>query len=286
MRVVVTGGAGKIGAYVVRELTASHAVTVFDRLPPADAKDIRLIRGDIENFDEVVQALAGADAVIHLAGIPMPGKVPDHVLFRTNVLGTYNVHEACYRLGIKRAVSTSSGAVLGWAYGERELIPKYLPIDEDHPLNPHDPYGISKLCGEEIARAYALKCGMEAIALRPPRVLFPDGARRLREQGGDHPKKFVLCAYIDARDLAQAYRRAVETPDLKHGVFFIAADDSTVAEPLCELLPRLMPALGEKARTLTGERPGVTNERAKRLLQWQPRYSWRGASEGHLSNRV
>ncbi|MGH7768291.1 MAG: NAD-dependent epimerase/dehydratase family protein [Candidatus Binatia bacterium] len=276
MKVVVTGGAGKIGAYVVRELSAGHTVTVFDRLPPADSKETRWIRGDIESFDEVLQALAGADAVVHLAGIPIPGKVPDHVLFRINTLGTYNVHEACYRLGIKRIVSTSSGAVLGWTYGERELIPEYLPIDEDHPVNPHDPYGMSKLCGEEIARAYALKCGMEAIALRPPRVLFPEGARQLREQGGGQPKRrFDLCAYIDPRDLAQAYRRAVETPDLKHTVFFIAADDSTAAEPLCKLLPRLMPALGEKARNLTGDRPGVSNDRAKRLLQWQPRYSWR-----------
>ncbi len=275
MKIVVTGGAGKIGAYVVRELAQSHDVAVFDRVPPADAKEIRWIGGDIENFDDVLQALTGADAVVHLAGIPMPGKTPDHVLFRVNTLGTYNVHEAAYRLGIKRVVSTSSGAVLGWTYGVRELIPEYLPIDEDHPVNPHDPYGLSKLCGEEIARGYALKCGMEAIALRPPRVLFPDGAERLRAQGGNRPNKFDLCGYIDARDLAVAYRRCVEIPDLGHEVFFIAADDNTAAEPLCELLPRLMPALGEKARTLTGNRPGVSNERAKRKLQWQPRYSWR-----------
>lgn len=275
MRIVVTGGSGRIGAYVTRELTASHAVTVFDRVPPTACKETQWIRGDIENFDEVVQAFEGADAVIHLAGIPMPGRVPDHILFRTNTIGTYNVHEACHRLGIKRVVSTSSGAVLGWAYGERELIPKYLPIDEDHPLNPHDPYGMSKLCGEEIARAYALKCDMEAIALRPPWVLFPDAAKQLTELGGAHPKKFDLCAYIDVRDLAGAYRRAVELRNLGPGVFFVAADDSTAAEPLCDLLPRLIPALGEMARTLTGDRPGVTNERAKRSLEWQPRYSWR-----------
>jgi nucleoside-diphosphate-sugar epimerase len=278
VKIVVTGGAGKIGAYVVRELAQNHAITVFDRLPPTDAKDIRWIGGDIENFDEVVQALTGADAVVHLAGIPMPGKIPDQVLFRVNTLGTYNVHEACYRLGIKRIVSTSSGAILGWTYGERELIPEYLPIDEDHPVHPHDPYGLSKLCGEEIARAYALKCGMEAIALRPPRVLFPDGTKQLKEEGGRRPKRrFDLCAYIDPRDLAGAYRRAVEVPHLGHAVLFIAADDSTAPEPLCDLLPRLMPALGEKARTLTGDRPGVSNERAKRLLEWQPRYSWRRA---------
>jgi nucleoside-diphosphate-sugar epimerase len=276
VKILVTGGAGKIGAYVVRELAAAHSVTVFDRAAPADAKDLRWIGGDIENFDEVLQALTGADAVVHLAGIPVPGKtVPDHVLFRINTLGTYNVHEACYRLGIKRIVSTSSGAILGWTYRASEFIPKYLPIDEDHPLNPHDPYGLSKLCGEEIARGYAVKCGMEAIALRPPWVQFPDAARQLREQGGRYPKRFDLCAYIDARDLAGAYRRAVEVPNLGHAALLIAADDSTAPEPLCELLPRLLPGLGEIAKTLTGQRPGVSNERAKRVLQWQPRYSWR-----------
>ncbi len=275
MRIVVTGGSGKIGTYVVRELSAGHTVTIFDRLPPTDSTEAQWVGGDIENFDDVLRALTGAEAVVHLAGIPVPGKIPDHVVFRINTLGTYNVHEACYRLGIKRVVSTSSGAALGWTYGNRELMPKYLPIDEDHPLNPHDPYGMSKLCGEEIARAYALKCDMETIALRPPRVLFPDGARQLREQGGNRPKRFDLCGYIDPRDLAAAYRRAVEIQNPGHGVFFVAAGDSTAAEPLCELLPRIMPAVGEMAQTLTGTRPGVSNERAKRTLQWQPRYSWR-----------
>jgi len=277
MKIVVTGGSGKIGAYVVRELAAGHSVAVFDRQPPAEAQDIRWIGGDIENFDDVVQALSGADAIVHLAGIPMPGKAPDQVLFRVNTLGTYNVHEACYRLAIRRVVSTSSGAVLGWTYGEREIVPEYLPVDEDHPAKPHDPYGLSKLCGEEIARAYALKCGMETIALRPPRVLFPEGARRLREEGGRRLKRLDLSAYIDPRDLAVAYRRAVEAPGLGHKILFVAADDSTAAEPLCDLLPRLMPALGEKAKTLTGNRSGVSSERAKRSLEWQPRYSWRKA---------
>jgi UDP-glucose 4-epimerase len=275
VRIVVTGGSGRIGRYVIGELVAAHSITVFDRLPPANANGIQWINGNVEEFNEVVQAFAGADAIIHLAAIPLPGTVPDHVLFRTNTLGTYNVHEACYRLGIRRVVSTSSGAVLGWTYGEREWFPQYLPVDEDHPLNPHDAYGLSKLCGEEIARAYVFKCDMEAIVLRPSWVLFPETSKQLRERGGNQLKRFDPCAYVDVRDLAQAYGKAVELPNLKHGVFFVAADDSSAAEPLCEILPRVMPALGDMAKTLTGNRPGVSNARAKRLLQWQPLYSWR-----------
>jgi nucleoside-diphosphate-sugar epimerase len=280
LKVVVTGGSGKIGQYVVRELLgASHQVTVFDRVPPPPAEGCHWVRGDIEDFGDVMSVLLGADAVVHLAAFAMPyQEAPNHVLFRTNTVGTYNVHEAAACLGIRRVVSTSSGAIVGWTYRTRELRPEYLPIDEEHPVSPQDPYGLSKLCGEAVARGYTLKCGMETIALRPAWVMIPEESDRLRTQGGRKPQRFDVFAYIDVRDLATAYRQAVEVPGLNHEVFYIVADDSVSSEPLCDLLPRLMPDLGPMAKDLTGTRSGVSNEKAKRMLHWQPCYSWRTAS--------
>jgi nucleoside-diphosphate-sugar epimerase len=276
MKIVVTGGSGKVGKYLLPELlAANHEVASFDQVAPT-VKGVRWIRGNLQDLAELMWGLTGAEAVIHLAAFPIPYReIPDHVLFSNNVIGTYNVHEAAFRLGIRRVVSASSGAIVGWAYGDREVRPKYLPIDEAHPVMPHDPYGLSKLCGEEIARSYTFKCDMETVVLRPAWVVFPEMAEQLRRNGGRKATKFDVFTHIDPRDLATALRQAAQIPGLKHEIFFIVADDSTVGEPLCDLLPRLMPGLGDMAKTLTGERCGISNEKAKRLLQWQPKHSWR-----------
>ncbi len=268
-----------IGQYVVQEiLSGGHNVIVYDKVPPPANEGVRWVKGDIEDLGEVISGLRGVDAVVHLAAFTMPYRdVPDHVLFRANLLGTYNVHEAAFILGIRRVVSTSSGAALGWTYRTREFMPRYLPVDENHPLSPQDPYGLSKLCGEEVARSYTLKCDMETVALRPAWVMTPEVSDDLRLQGGRNPKKFDLCAYTDVRDLASAYRLAVEIPGLRHEVFFIVGDDSVAKEPLCDVLPRLIPGLGDLAKNLTGIKSGVSNQKAKRMLQWHPRHPWRGA---------
>src|SRR5262249_33912084 len=157
---------------------------------------------------QVRGALAGSDAVIHLAGVPRNGMVSDEETFQTNVMGTFNVHEAAWRLGIRRVVTLGSEAVLGWAphAPPRNVAPDYLPIDEDHPLRPHDPYGLSKQAAELIARSYTEKAGMETVVLRAPRVVEPHELAALRTSDGITPSRFALFHYIDARDLAAACR--------------------------------------------------------------------------------
>lgn len=280
MKVVVVGGSGRIGSFVLRELVANtdHKVTVFDRIPPS-VPGVPCMRGETSDFGEVLGALDGADAVIHLAAITQPGLAPDHVLFRNNVLGTYNVHEAAYRVGIRRVVCASSGAIQGWTYGQRFSMPQYLPVDEAHPNSPHDPYGLGKLCEEEIGRSFTVKCDMETIFLRPARALFPVDREQLYRDGGILPTAFNLCAYSDARDLAVAFRLALEAPGLRHEALFVVNDDSLCREPLCEVLPRVTPGLGDLANGLTGTKPGVANGRAKALLGWEPKYSWRTPEE-------
>jgi nucleoside-diphosphate-sugar epimerase len=280
MQIVVTGGAGKLGRWLVRDLTsARHMVTVFDRARSTEAAD-RILIGDIENLSEVGEAFDGADAVVHLAGIPTHGLVADDVTFRINVMGTFNVHEAARRRGIKRVVTLSSEAVLGWAPGswEREHVPAYLPIDEDHPCAPQDCYGLSKQVVEDIARSFTAKCAMETVLIRAPWVVSPEELEQLAKSGGRKASRFALYHYVDARDLAEACRLAVERPLQGTHTIYVGSGESSVAEPLSSLLPRLMPSIGDKAQALQGARAAVSIEKAKRLLDWEPRHSWRGLS--------
>jgi nucleoside-diphosphate-sugar epimerase len=281
LKIVVTGGCGKLGRWTVAELVArSHHVTVFDRLPASDNEAARHLIGDVEDLGQVFGALAGADAVIHLAAIYSHGITTNEVTFRTNVIGAFNVHEAAWRLGIKRVVTLSSEAVLGWAPGswEREHVPQYLPIDEDHPCRPQDCYGLSKLATEAIARSYTDKCGMETVLLRAPWIVSPQQLLELRRSNGRKPGRFALYHYVDVRDLALACRLAAELPLEGSSILFVGSGDSLVAEPLCSLYPRLLPAIGNKAQALTGSQSAVSIERAKDVLGWSPRHFWRTAS--------
>jgi nucleoside-diphosphate-sugar epimerase len=276
MKLVVTGGQGELGRYIVRELVAAkHEVTVFDRVSGPETGPVRYVAGEIQDLGQVFGALAGAQVVIHLAAVRRFGIATDDVTFRTNVLGTYNVHEAASRLAIRRVISTSSESILGWDYRERDFVPDYLPIDEEHPVRPQDAYGLSKEVGETIARSYTAKCGMETIVIRPPWVLSPERMSELRRLGGREPRRFTLYSYVDVRDLAEAYRKAAECPIDGHCVLFTVADDSSVAEPLATLLSRMMPAIGDMAKELTGSRAAIKNYKAKRVLDWQPLESWR-----------
>ena len=267
MKVVVTGGAGKLGRHVVAEIARGHDVAVFDRAS-----------GDeIEDIGQVERALAGAGAVIHAAGIGGFGRDTPETTFRINAVGTFNVHEAALRAGVKRVVTISSEAVLGWSPNAwvREIPPEYLPIDEDHPCRAQDYYGISKHACEAIAHGYARRSGMETVMLRPPWIVSPEELEGLRASGGQTPTRFSLYHYIDARDVATACRAAIERPLAGGTALFVGSGESSVAEPLATLFPRLMPAIGDKAKALTGIQGPVSNAKAKALLGWTPRYSWR-----------
>jgi nucleoside-diphosphate-sugar epimerase len=282
MKILVTGGAGKVGQWVVGELSKGdsgkpgHDVVVFDRVPGPESPSVKYLIGDVQDLAQVFEAVVGCDAVIHLAAMKNPNVATTKLTFETNVVGTFNVHHAAFRFGVKRVVSTSSIAILGWSYSERDFAPDYLPIDENHPIKPQDVYGLSKEIGEDIARSYTRK-GLETIVIRPSGVVTPDALAQIKREGGRRPTKFQTYCYIDVRDLATAYRLAVERPMPKETVFFVVADDSVVAEPLCDLLPRLMPSIGDKARSLTGHQSAVSTARIKQLLGWKPIYSWRDA---------
>ncbi|MDP8921537.1 MAG: NAD(P)-dependent oxidoreductase [Chloroflexota bacterium] len=280
MIVVVTGGSGRIGRWLVRELVErDHEVLVFDKIvPPEPTPGVAYKLGECEDLGAVYDVLRGADAVVHLAAIPSNQRHPYPTVFRTNVVSTYNVGEAAGRLGLRKIVAASSINALGMSMAEREMAPLSLPIDEEHPRRPQDAYSLSKLMDEETLKALHRRTGITAIAIRPPLMLWPDQleATGIRERL-DRPELSyrVFWTYCDIRDLVQGFRLALEDETLESETFFITAADALARQPLAELFPRYWPGTEQIASVLTGTSPAVVSTKAMRLLGYQPRWSWR-----------
>src|SRR5919199_4406067 len=216
MKIVVTGGTGMIGRYVVAELArADHEVISFDKTRPGDpVPGVRYRIGDHEDLGQVAEVCDGADAIAHLSAIPAPRTYPNATVFRTNVMGTFNVHEAAVMMHVPLVVSTSSQSAYGFAWQHRPFYPTYLPLDEDHPDLSQDAYGLSKMVGEEIAHAYHRRCDLRVCSIRPPWVARPEEYALLPEPVAGTPNDWAssIFAYLDVRDLAVAYRMVIEAP--------------------------------------------------------------------------
>ena len=287
MNILVTGGVGRIGHYVVAELAgAGHAVTVFDRvLPAAPIAGVYYRLGDHESLGEVAEACAGMDAIVHLSAIPAPRTHPNATVFRTNVMGTFNVHEAAVMVGVPLVVSTSSQSAYGFAWQHRPFLPVYLPLDEDHPDLAQDAYGLSKMTGELIAHGYHRRCDLRVCSLRPPWVVVPEEYATAVRAAVTRPIAEwtnTVFAYLDVRDLAVAYRLVVEAPPerVQDEVFNVCAADALTSESLRTLLPRLNPAFRSLVAPLGEQQSMVSAVRIERALGWRPRYSWRDMLSG------
>jgi UDP-glucose 4-epimerase len=275
MKVLVTGGSGLVGRYVVNELVRTASVEVLD-LNPFPRSDIPSHTHDILDFPRLVPLLKGFDAVVHLAGIPHPLNDPAEKVFRVNTLGTFNMLEAAALNGIKRFVFMSSESTLGFAFSANRMWPEFVPIDERHPLRPQDPYGISKVCGEQLCAAYSRKTGMQTICLRPPWVWIPERKEitLYRTLIKDYPAwSKNLWAYIHAADVAQAVRLSVEaSPPSIHTSYFICADENWTSEESRALLERFYPETTKINPAFSGRASLISNLRARSELGFTPRY--------------
>jgi UDP-glucose 4-epimerase len=252
-RVLVTGAAGLLGRFIVDELLRhGHEVRGLDRRSGAAAIDWHV--ADVTDAAAVGSAVQGVDAVIHAAAMPNIWSGDGATIMRVNTLGTYNVFDAAEAAGIRRVVFCSSDSVAGYTVREgRMLAPRYAPLDLAHPLLATDPYAISKVLGEDLARAYALR-GLSVVALRTVFIAFPEMAGEIVARAKD-PAGYrgpmvggpssagggPLHHHIDARDLARAFRLALEL-DMPAGEFerfYLSAAVTLAPEPTLARLRRL-----------------------------------------------
>ncbi len=296
-RILVTGGAGRLGRTLVAGLRgAGHDLISIDRAE-SDAAELagaRQIVLDLTDADATARTLAGldADAVIHLAAIAVPFSAPEDVILRTNAALAVSVLGGAVAAGIPKVVAASSPTVLGYNC-PTGWAPDSFPLDEDTEPRPWNAYALSKHLIEQTVRMYARQTGdaVRFASFRPCYVIAPEewaGAptqqghtvrERLDDPALSAPAVFN---YVDARDVAAFCDRLLEAlPDIPNAeTFFVGADDALAREPLAGLVPRFHPGAAAAAGVLTGTTPAFSNAKARRLLGWSPAHSWRDALAG------
>jgi len=274
-KIVVTGGSGKAGRAVVRDLLEhDYEVLNVDMAPPAE-RLCPFLRADLSNAGEAFEALAGFDAVAHMAAIPAPGLSTEEVTFRTNILSEFNVLNAAASLKMQRVVWASSETTIGLPF-EAES-PAYAPIDEDHPLYPESSYALSKVLGEEMARQFARRFRLPVVGLRFSNIMEPrDYAAFTGWQKDARLRKWNLWGYIDARDVAQGVRLALEKPTAGAVHIMLAAADTVMERPSRELMAEVYPQVPIR-KTLGEHETLLSIDRARAVLGYEPKWSWRDA---------
>jgi nucleoside-diphosphate-sugar epimerase len=279
-RIAVTGGSGRLGRFVVRELARDRDVTVLDRARGPEGVPFAAV--DIMDLPALRRTLKGHDAVIHLAGIDLDFAVAQEDTMRVNALGSWHVLQAAEELGIGRVVLCSSVCASGVNEARADFPPLYLPVDEDHPCRPNTAYGLSKLALEQMGAGFARR-GMAVLSLRPTLVMFDDIVGPTVTRACD-PAYRGLFYYVAPEDAARAFRCALDA-EARDGAYFVTAADSCRAEPTLDWLPGVTgarPALRDEARYRTEPRASVfSGERARRVLGFAPRSDWLEIVERH-----
>lgn len=284
MRVLVTGARGKVGRHAVAALQAAgHDVTATDLGAPVHERqepgEPDYLQADLTDAGAVYALVGDHDAVVHAAAIPDPLHHAPHVVFQNNVMGAFNVVEACDLLGVTRLVNISSETVPGVIFGGGAVMPPYLPIDEETPARARDPYGFGKEVIERWCdRVTERSARLTAVSIRPSWVMHRGNyERNLGPMVRDpYEPSLGFWSYTDADDLAEAARLACEADIDGHEVVYVAQPDNATGLPLADLVAKAFPEADVELREL--HRPdasGIDSSKAGRLLGWEPTVSWR-----------
>jgi nucleoside-diphosphate-sugar epimerase len=271
MRVVVTGGTGKGGRWVVRELRDhGHQVLNVDQRHDGSPHGLCVV-ADLTDLGQTYDVIAGAEAVVHFAAIPAPAIRSDGETFRINTMSTYNVFAAAVATGVRRVVWASSETVLGLPF---DRPPDFAPIDESITPRPESSYSLSKLAGETMAEQFARRTGIGFVGLRISNIMEPDDYANFPSYWDDaRLRKWNLWGYVDARDVAAAARLALAAPIDGAEICIVAADDTVMPRPSADLLAEVFPDV-PLTRPVAGRETLLSIDKARRLLGYAPTHHW------------
>ncbi|ELZ44138.1 NAD-dependent epimerase/dehydratase [Halorubrum coriense DSM 10284] len=298
--VLVTGGRGASGRWVVDRLAGDYEVVVVDYDHPGlgvdPAPHVSFRAADLAERDQALDVVAAVDpdAVVHWAAIPVAGTHPEGRVFETNALAAKHVLDAAGRAEAPVVQASSDGAY-GFFFADPTPFPDELPVTEAHPLRPEDPYGLSKVTAEAAAGAAARRHGVPAVSVRPSWIQYP-GAYACRAD--DYVTDLAAGAgnfwsYVDVRDVADLVAAALadllgERPTVApgaHEAVNCVAADNALGRPLLELLRESygeVPdgcAVDESALAEGDDRGAYAVAKAERLFGWTPSRSWRDAAD-------
>jgi nucleoside-diphosphate-sugar epimerase len=218
-RIVVTGGLGKVGQFIIAELLSNGDTVLNLDLSQMEHPEVYTLKTDVADSGQAFNALSGRlslqepfpeglpqrpDAVIHLAGYARNILVPDNETFRSNTQGTYNIIEASCKLGIRKIILASSVTVYGVSFATHE----------DLDVNPTDTYAVAKLCNEHTARGFAACFGAGIYSLRIGRVIESDEYNnRIFYSYVHEPNLWKVhgWSYVDAQGLAGMCEAGLKT---------------------------------------------------------------------------
>ncbi|MFB6120749.1 MAG: NAD-dependent epimerase/dehydratase family protein [Halobacteriaceae archaeon] len=287
--VAVTGGNGKIGRAVLRDLDG-HGYETANVARGKRREDVsdQYVTTDLLDAGETYGALAetGADAVIHMGTIPGPHGHPQHRTYESNAMSALHVLEASESLGLEACCLASSINAMGAEHQQRPPEVEYLPVDESHPRTPDDVYGIAKHAMEVTADGFGRRpdTDLTISSLRYPWVPTEEemvesivAADRSADTLPDRDPwtgSHVLFSYLHLDDAAAVARRAIEAEHDGHEVFWATADDTTATVPTAALADEFFPDAEVRA-PLEGHEALFDISKAASMLGWTPKHSWR-----------
>lgn len=314
--ILVTGGSGRLGNFVCPYLKEQgYNVSSFDIAPPApDSANalagIPFVQGSLTNLGDCLRAFlfGQPELIVHLGaiahnvdlhppyareynrqitdGVRFNYEMPEWSTMEINTMGSYYVMDAARRLGIKKVIAASSYFVLGIGFrlSGTSYQPHYLPMDEEHPLLPEDSYSLSKVCGEEIYKAFSRAYGQQVVAMRLLGVYYHNWPRNRHTFNVTVPaateenQGYLISEtyqYADARDIAAFVKLAIEADNLNPFEAFYVATDTKYSEPTSVIAARRWPFLAEMAKGIPGTEGLISIGKAEKLLGYRPQYSWR-----------
>jgi nucleoside-diphosphate-sugar epimerase len=293
MRIIVTGGTGRLGQITIKELVDhGHEVLSIDRLPISETVCPSLVI-DLLHAEHFASAFERADGVVHLARKRFPytsagfepvsrtWKTPDVLgdasTFSYNVSISYNVIAAAFAAGVKKLVMGSSLTIYGFYYPSRFFVPEYLPVDEEHPLRPQDPYSISKLVVERACDAFVRKSEMQIASLRFAGICT-DLTHRVLLERRKSPLRWAgpLWTYVDVRDAASACRLAIEASFSGHEAFNVCAPNTIMKTPTAALVREHLPGINSPDSRPEGNWSGYDPGKARKMLGFTASYLFEG----------
>ena len=275
--IVVTGAAGRLGRRVVQLLADQNREVLATDQMEADDLPAEFVRCDLADAEAVHGVLKDAEAVIHMGAIPGPTRAEPRFIFENNVAADFNVMMSAAELGLRRVVFSSSAFGMGWAHDGNAFVPQYLPLDEEHPMMPFEPYGLTKQVGEDIGRMIARSSNTTVVSLRFTNVALPEVQEEFPWPAPtpEKPLTLVMWAYADARDVATAHVLALDADIEEYEAFMLAQPSSRFAEPTADIVRNNFGDRVEIKDGLEGTASVISTAKAQRILGWRPLHDWR-----------